>query len=198
MQKYEKHGRWEVLSFVQCGKYKKAIARCQCGKEKMVLYENLVRGKSLSCGCLRSELVSKNFKTHGKTKTSTYKSWAHMKGRCLNALDPAYKDYGGRGIFVCDRWMKFDNFYEDMGDCPQGFSIERINVEDGYHKDNCKWIEKNLQQRNTRKTVFTEEKIKTIREMLKEGVKTSFLAGQHNVGQGHIRQIRSNVIWKNI
>jgi hypothetical protein len=76
---------------------------------------------------------------HGKSDTRTYKSWEHMKGRCLNPRDKSYKDYGGRGILVCDDWLKFENFWRDMGERPSGTTLERHNVNGNYEPSNCCW-----------------------------------------------------------
>ena len=99
-------------------------------------------------------------KRHGHTtatrQSRTYVSWASMLGRCVNPNNPAFKDYGGRGIKVCARWVLFDNFLEDMGDRPAGRTLERIDNAKGYSKDNCKWATKKEQQRNRRDTIFLE------------------------------------------
>lgn len=121
-----------------------------------------------------------------------------MKGRCLNETDAAFGDYGGRGIRICDRWMSFENFYADMGDCPSGYSIERIDVNGNYEPKNCTWIPRNKQPRNTRATRFNEAEILSIRYRLRNGVSTSVLAKEYGTTGGHIRQIRANEIWKGI
>ena len=191
--------RWTLLEQVSGGKHPKWLARCECGKEKIVYIENIKRGKSVSCGCYRVEHLKETRTTHGQTgKTNTYKSWSHMKGRCLNQTDAAFKDYGGRGIKLCDRWHSFDNFYEDMGDCPPGHSIERIDVNGNYEPSNCKWIPRKLQARNTRKTRFNESLIIEIRAQLNAGVAASMLAQKYGTGAGHIRQIKREEIWKGV
>lgn len=100
---------------------------------------------------------------HGHTKTTwqskTYTAWKHMKHRCYNKNNPYYKDYGGRGITVCDRWMEpngigFINFLEDMGEIPKGFELDRIDnnkLIDGYSPENCKLSTRKEQMRNTRR-----------------------------------------------
>lgn len=88
---------------------------------------------------------------HGMRKTRIYRTWSHMKGRCNNPNDKAYKYYGGRGIKVCDRWNDFVNFQEDMGaDYDDSLSIERINVNGDYKKFNCRWIKFSEQSKNRR------------------------------------------------
>lgn len=189
--------RWTLLKIEKTGKHEKWMARCQCGKEKSIFIENVRRGKSISCGCFRKEDASKRMTTHGQTgRTNTYRSWSHLKGRCLNKSDAAYKDYGGRGIIVCERWMKFENFYSDMGDCPPKHSIERVDVNGNYEPSNCMWIHKKYQPRNTRATRFNEKEVESIRNRLGMGEKTSVIALEYGTTAGHIRQIKGYHIWK--
>ena len=85
------------------------------------------------------------------SKTTTYKSWCHMKERCLNEGNQDYPDYGGRGIQVCDRWLSFENFYADMGEKPRGrYSIDRLDTDGGYEPSNCRWATDKQQARNKR------------------------------------------------
>ncbi len=94
---------------------------------------------------------------HGMAGTKTYASWKSMKRRCYNPNNVGFKDYGGRGIIVSKRWHKFTNFFEDMGICPTGLTLERINNQKGYSKRNCKWathLEQNLNTRRSRLLTF--------------------------------------------
>ena len=91
---------------------------------------------------------------HGKRHTNEWHIWAQMKGRCLNPNNKGYKNYGERGIKVCDKWMSFEGFYEDMGDQPyKRASIERINVNGNYELSNCKWIPSADQSKNRRNLI---------------------------------------------
>lgn len=93
---------------------------------------------------------------HGMEGSRTYRAWSSMKQRCTNPNAPKYPQYGGRGIRVCERWMVFQSFYEDMGECDDGMSLERINVDGDYAPGNCKWIPTRDQQSNKRSTIWTE------------------------------------------
>lgn len=98
--------------------------------------------------------------THGASRTKIYNIWLKMISRCTKALDPAYDRYGGRGIRVCDRWMSFENFFADMGDCPAGKSLDRIDVNGDYRKENCRWAshkEQNQNRRDNRMITFNGE-----------------------------------------
>lgn len=94
---------------------------------------------------------------HGHAKpgqlTRTYRIWANIKTRCTNRNVAAFKDYGGRGIFLCVRWKNFDNFLADMGECPPGMQIDRINNTQGYEPANCRWTTAKQNSRNRRSTI---------------------------------------------
>jgi hypothetical protein len=113
-------------------------------------------------------------KTHGHAcrgkRTSTYQIWEGMKKRCNSLTCKAYKDYGGRGITICDRWLDYNNFLADMGVKPNGYSIERIDNNLGYCLENCKWIPRAEQAKNRRNIKFIEAfgKKQTIQEWSKE------------------------------
>ena len=136
--------------------------RCSCGKEKTVLKSNLYSGKSKSCGCYRAETIVKRCLRHGKSYAKVYAIWAAMKNRCNNPNDKHYKDYGGRGITLCEEWLKFDNFLQDMGEPPDRLQLERIDNDKGYSKYNCKWATAAEQCRNKRNTKFLTYQNKTL------------------------------------
>lgn len=96
----------------------------------------------------------KHHEYHGMSTTKTYGVWADMKKRCLNTNYEYYKDYGGRGISISDEWMSFANFYNDMGDKPEGMSIDRVDNNGGYCKENCRWATTKEQGNNKRNTVY--------------------------------------------
>jgi len=127
---------------------------CWCGNEKQAVGAYLRTGRTTSCGCLQKDRASKSNTKHFMTGTRTYHIWANMLQRCNNKNSPAYKWYGGRGIFIINTWLNFESFYEDMGACPDNLSIERKNNQLGYFKENCYWATPRQQASNTRKTVL--------------------------------------------
>lgn len=130
--------------------------KCICGKIVSVLKSNLERGSIKSCGCRKSENISIARKIHGLTKTKEYSSFNKMRHRCLNKNNPRYKDYGERGITVCNEWLNsFETFLEDMGKSPSTkHSLERINNDLGYSKENCRWATNEEQANNKRSNRF--------------------------------------------
>lgn len=135
---------------------------CDCGKNISIYGMSLRNGDTRSCGCLKIEKSTR----HGMTNKPIYNVWNSMLRRCLNKKNTSYMDYGGRGITVCERWLKFENFMEDMGERPDGLTIDRRDNNKGYSPDNCYWATKTQQGNNTRVNVFLEYKgtIKTMAE----------------------------------
>jgi len=125
---------------------------CDCGTNITVTGQDLRSGHTKSCGCYKLELMRVSNLQHGMTKTKTHNIWNEILRRCLNPSSQAFKNYGGRGIRVCDRWLIFVNFLTDMGECPQGdYSIERIDVNGNYEPGNCIWLPRRQQLLNTRR-----------------------------------------------
>lgn len=127
--------------------------KCSCGNEKAIYIYDVMIGKTKSCGCLKKKLMSERFKTHGMRYTKIYAVHNSMKERCLNPDCKDYKNYGNRSIKVCPEWLGkngFINFYEDMGICPEGKSLERKNNNLGYCKENCRWATPKEQANNKR------------------------------------------------
>jgi len=127
------------------------IFKCDCGVVKSIRKSHVVNNKTTSCGCYSQERKDK-MKIGAITRNPIYNIWDKMKARCLNKNNPAYKYYGGRGIKICDRWLNsFENFLEDMGERPSRSSVDRIDNNKGYFKENCRWATWHQQSRNTRR-----------------------------------------------
>jgi len=131
---------------------------CECGRKSVVRGSHLRMGKINSCGCSKGMYISEKKTKHGLCHTAEYRSWSMMKNRVFNKKNPAYKNYGGRGISMCDEWIEsFERFYADMGNKPSpDHSIDRINNDGDYCPENCKWSTSIEQSRNTRRNVFIE------------------------------------------
>lgn len=127
---------------------------CSCGSRVVVRASLLKSGKTRSCGCFNQERRRERMTIHGQTGTKEYRSWGAMKTRCTNPRQRSFKDYGGRGITVCKRWLhSFENFLVDMGPCPsENHCIERKDNDLGYTPGNCIWAtnaEQSVNKRNT-------------------------------------------------
>ena len=151
----QKFGRLTVIKIVGKDKYQNIIwlCKCDCGKDVSVRSASLLKGRTVSCDCYNKEKAKYAFKTHGLSKTRLYRIWTGIKNRCFNENIPKYKNYGNRGIFVCDEWkndfMSFYNWAMDNG-YQDDLSIDRINVNGNYEPLNCRWITNKEQSRNKR------------------------------------------------
>lgn len=134
---------------------------CECGNVKRISATNLKNGHTSSCGCLQKQLQSARITiantVHGHNKggtgnqSRTWNSWSSMKKRCTMKKHISYKDYGGRGITFCERWKEFIPFLQDMGERPEGHTLDRIDVNGNYEPSNCRWATLSEQQKNKRK-----------------------------------------------
>lgn len=125
---------------------------CDCGNEILETAPRVKSGHVKSCGCLNTEVRKSRFTTHNMSDSVEYSSWVNMKSRCNNPNNVRYEKYGGRGIRVCEEWLDKDSgflkFYEDMGNCPEGMSLDRIDVNGDYCKENCRWADAYTQNFN--------------------------------------------------
>lgn len=139
------YGAWTVRGFShKQGSQVYWLAQCECGTLRPVAASNLRSGASGSCGCRGSAAIADARRVHGQWGTPTYGSWAAMNRRCR--AEPRYL---ARGITVCSRWSVFANFLADMGERPDGKSLDRIDNEKGYSPENCRWATARQQNRNT-------------------------------------------------
>ena len=185
----KRFGRLTVLDIAGKDNQKKYfwLCKCDCGNIKKIRGSSLNFGSTKSCGCLWKEALLENGKkgTHHMTNTQEYNIWAIMKQRCLNKNNPKYKNYGGRGIKVCEEWLKFDNFYKDMGERPEGKSIDRIDNEKGYFKENCRWATLKQQGRNKRNNRIITYKGKTMcLPEWAEALKITYSSLEHRLNRG--------------
>lgn len=180
---------------------------CSCDKKTIVIAStaNLNRGRNKCCGCENPKRV-----LHNATHTKEYKTWCTIKSRCYDINNKEYKDYGGRGIKVCERWLKSpDIFIKDMGEKPEpkeDYSIDRIDVNGDYSPENCRWVTRKEQANNTTKNVLIKfnGKIQTLKQWSEElGLSYGALQDRRHRGWSEerilstpIRKMKKKSEWK--
>lgn len=145
--------RFTAISFVEKKRGNAFwLCKCVCGQSRVVAYHKLVTGHSKSCGCLKVEQFRARFRKHGQRWSVEWSTWRNIKTRCTNPKTWNWKNYGGRGITICDRWKNsFADFLADMGPRPSGeYSIDRIDNSRGYEPGNCRWADSKTQRANRR------------------------------------------------
>ena len=132
------------------------LVRCDCGNEKVMQYASVRRAKS--CGCLTKQILRDAQTLHGHAirRTATYIAWRSMRARCLKPSHKSWPDYGGRGIKICDSWLKFENFLADMGEKPAGMQLDRVDNNGNYEPSNCRWATPMQNCNNRRSSHFIE------------------------------------------
>lgn len=135
------------------------ICKCDCGNVVKCLGSNLTKGVTTSCGCYQKEVTSCRFSIHNMRQTRLYNVWSNMKSRCLNPKNKRFSSYGGRGICICKEWIDsfstFSKWAMENG-YSENLTIDRINVDGDYEPLNCRWVTKDVQSNNQRKTIRIE------------------------------------------
>jgi hypothetical protein len=132
------------------------LCRCDCGGTHTVAVSHLRSGAIGHCGCVKRARFIRFATKHGHSRLPEFQVWLDMRKRCSNPRDKAYKNYGARGITVCERWAAFENFLEDMGRRPIKTAIDRIDNDKGYSPDNCRWVSHTDNCNNRRNNIFIE------------------------------------------
>lgn len=163
-----------------------AVFECECGERIIAATSQVRSGTVQSCGC------AVKIRSHGQCRdgnpTGSYTSWQAMKQRCFNDNHQKYADYGGRGISVCERWRdSFEAFYADMGDRPEGMSLDRVDPDGNYEPSNCRWATQKQQMNNRRATVrpvWFQGESYTVSEFARRiGVKRSLVQYRLSIGR---------------
>lgn len=182
----QRFGRLMALSHLGSGVWD---CICDCGQKTTVAGRILVAGDTKSCGCLKRERDKTFNLKHGKRHTLTYEIWKSMRARCNNQNNKAFHNYGGRGITVCRRWNDYQNFLNDMGECPSGYSIDRIDVDGNYEPSNCRWIPFREQARTRRDALYTIQKTPEILRLRSLGLSQQVIADSIGINQTTISRV---------
>lgn len=206
----QRFGRLEVLEMVYEGKNPKVRCRCNCGGEVTALAYNVRSGNTASCGCLGREASAATGRkvgpvtgplnaTHGMSKTPTYIAWIEARKRCHSPQNKRFSQYGGRGIFVCDRWREsFEAFFADMGECPPGLTLERLDNDRGYEPGNCVWATKKEQTRNRRCNKANPEIVRQVRARAAAGEPRMAIASEYGMCLSNVDSIVRRLTWADV
>jgi hypothetical protein len=149
----QQFGNWTVIKESEIkpqnhrGRFFQCI--CACGSESIVRGDQLKSGRSSGCKACYEVRFKKIVTTHGRHTNPSYSVWRGIRRRCKEKNHPSYRYYGAKGITYCERWESFENFFNDMGEKPEGFQIDRINNEGNYEPSNCRWVtfQENLEKK---------------------------------------------------
>ena len=190
-------GRWMVLSPAhKKGSRTAWHCVCDCGKRGTPTDNNLLRGKSRSCGCAQREAAHRNRFLHGLVGSKEHTAWANAKARCFDPKNPRYACYGGRGIYMCAEWAQsFAAFLTHIGPAPGGTTLDRIDVNRGYEPGNVRWATKAVQARNKRTTRLDLMDASAIKTLYRDGVKQTHIAALFDITQGMVGRIVRGDAW---
>lgn len=187
----QRFGRLTAVRYVKGSKWE---CLCDCGTPHLVCTGDLRRGDIKSCGCLYRDTRRSVARTHGHSsravgRSRTYTIWANMKRRCTYSAPTCDKRiYFDRGIKVCDRWQSFELFLADMGEAPDGMSIDRIDNSRGYEPGNCRWATAAQQAHNSRATKLSDADVRAIRADTRP---YKDIAASYGISPGHVTKVRS-------
>lgn len=176
------------------------LCQCDCGRRTIVSVSQLMGNGTRSCGCLKPGNTARvSHGTRERPQRGTcYTVWANMMQRCGNPNHPAFKNYGGRGITVCERWLKFENFFHDMGEPPPGLTLERRNNDLGYFPENCAYATRSEQAQNRRRQChekLTPEDVLAIRTDERTGAEIGRVYG---ISQSNVSLIKRRKAWQHV
>lgn len=167
----QKFGRLTVLRFIEKKENRYFwLCKCDCGNEVIIRNDSLKSKNTQSCGCYSIERTVKRSIKHGMSGTPIYNTWKSMIDRCTKINYPGYKNYGAKGISICNKWLTFEGFYDDMGDRPPRKTLDRKENSRNYCKENCRWADPITQANNTSRNLFItyNNKTQTIAQWAKE------------------------------
>ena len=190
-------GRLTVNSYKGVNKNKTGLwgCTCSCGNTTVVYTSSLNSGKTKSCGCLIREAIT----THGMSRTPTYNSYRTMLERCTDERHPHYYRYGGRGITIYESWLKSPrNFLKDMGERPEGMTLDRIDNDGNYVPSNCRWVTVAEQAQNTKSNKLNRRKVQSIHTFNRWGLSSRLIGKVLGAAPRTIRDVINKKTWKNI
>ena len=185
---------------------KRWLCKCNCGSVSVATTSSLRKGSTRSCGCLHREIMASRQKKPSSVRFSVskhelYGTYRCMLDRCYVKTTTGYKNYGGRGIKVCDRWVDNENsFYEDMGERPKDMSLDRIDTNGNYTPENCRWATYKVQSQNRRDNVLTSDMVVKMRKLHESGrsIRSIWMEFVPNSNYSTVRCAVKSLTWKNL